>query len=235
MNEPILTIIIPIHNESDFMGPALDDLRQQVDSVSSDYRIILVENGSTDDTHAQALEQAASDARLRVVSLEAANYGLAIRAGMEAAGRQGWLVVFDIDYYSGRFVKSVIGLAPHNDVVIGSKRAPGSEDLRPPIRRLATRVFNLLLRVLVGSNLTDTHGMKAIRASVAQDLIPVVQSTEDLFDTELVLRAERTGYRVTEVPVVVEEVREARSSLLRRVPRTVLGVFRLRRRLKTTP
>ena len=235
MTGPSFTIIIPVHNEAGFIRPALNRICQQVDAVSTGYRIILVENGSTDATHTEAVAQAAEDSRLQVLRLPVADYGLAIRTGMETAGGQGWLVLFDIDYYSGPFVARVSEMADATDVVIGSKRAPGSQDRRPWIRRLATRVFNLLLRTVVGSGLTDTHGIKAVRASVAQELLPDVRLTEDLFDTELILRAERAGYRITEVPVVVEELREARSSLLRRVPRTVRGLATLRRELKAVP
>ena len=65
--------------------------------------------------------------------------------------------------------------------------------------------------------------MKAIRREVVVKITPDCQSTQDLFDTELVVRAERAGYRIVEVPVVVEEKRETRSSLVTRVPRTLRG------------
>ena len=232
MSKPSVTIIIPVHNESGFMRPALNRIRGQVDAVSTDYRIILVENGSTDATYAEAAAEAESDPRVEAIRLPVADYGMAIRTGLEAAGTEGWLVVFDIDYYSGQFVGQVIEMAEQHDAIIGSKRAPGSQDRRPWIRRLATRVFNFLLRTVVGSSLSDTHGIKAIRASTAHQLLPDVQSTKDLFDTELILRAERAGYRIAEVPVVVEELRETRSSLLRRVPRTLRGLAVLRRSLR---
>ena len=232
MTRPSLTIIVPVHNEAGFMGPALEEMNRRLDTVSSSYRTILVENGSTDTTYEEALAIARSDDSTDVVRLPAADYGLAIRTGMEAAGSDGWLVVFDIDYFSGGFASSVVEQAAGADVVIGSKRAAGSLDHRPWIRRLATRVFNFLLRTIVGSGLSDTHGMKAVRASVARDLMPQVRLTKDLFDTELLLRAERAGYRIVEVPVVVEEMREARSSLIRRVPRTLRGLILLRRSLR---
>jgi hypothetical protein len=75
--------------------------------------------------------------------------------------------------------------------------------------------------------------MKAFRSSLVSDIGPQVVSTEDLFDTELVVRAERAGYRIVEVPVVVEEIRAARSSLVKRAPRTIAGLFRMRRVLPT--
>jgi hypothetical protein len=93
-------------------------------------------------------------------------------------------------------------------------------------------VFNLLLTTVLGSGVSDTHGMKAFRSSVVAEILPAVGSTEDLFDTELVVRAERAGYRIAEVPVVVEEIRSAKSSLLKRVPRTVAGLWRIRKALR---
>ena len=97
------------------------------------------------------------------------------------------------------------------------------------MRRVATRVFNLMLRVILESRVSDTHGMKAFTADLVSHLTPEVASRQDLFDTELVIRAERAGYRIREVPVVVKEMRVARSSLVRRVPRTISGLFRIRR------
>jgi hypothetical protein len=99
------------------------------------------------------------------------------------------------------------------------------------MRRVATRVFNLLLRGILNSGVSDTHGMKAFKRDLVDDLNDQVVSRQDLFDTELVIRAERAGYRIAEVPVVVEEMREARSSLIKRVPRTVRGLFSIRKRL----
>jgi hypothetical protein len=73
--------------------------------------------------------------------------------------------------------------------------------------------------------------MKAFRKDLVDRLTPQVVSRQDLFDTELVIRAERAGYRIREVPVVVEEMRVARSSLVKRVPRTIRGLLRIRRTL----
>ena len=94
---------------------------------------------------------------------------------------------------------------------------------------MATRVFNLLLRWILDSKVSDTHGMKAFRRSLVDELAAEVVSRQDLFDTELVIRAERQGYRIVEVPVVVEEIRTARSSLIKRVPRTIKGLLDIRR------
>ncbi len=150
-----------------------------------------------------------------------------MRAGFIEASGADWIVNFDIDYFSGSFVAGL--LESNADVVIASKRAPGSDDRRTVIRRLGTLTFNVLLRLLFGSRVSDTHGIKGFRGTVVRELVPASTRTEDLFDTELVLRAERAGFRIDEVPVVVEELREARSSFIRRIPRTLRGLLQLRR------
>jgi len=226
---PTLSIVVPVYNEADFIPQALPMLISEMEGLGMSYRIHLVENGSSDGS-AEVARVVAGEAPVTVSSLAVADYGSAMRQGfLEAEG--DWVVNFDIDYFSADFLRQVM-TTPDADLVIGSKRTPGSLDRRPPIRRLATWVFNLLLRTILGSKVSDTHGMKAFRRSLVEDLANQVVSRQDLYDTELVIRAEREGYRIVEVPVVVEEIRAARSSLVRRVPRTVLGLVRIRRTLR---
>jgi hypothetical protein len=73
--------------------------------------------------------------------------------------------------------------------------------------------------------------MKMVRRSIFLEVGPDVISTKDLFDTELVIRAERAGHRIVEIPVTVEELRTARTSFVRRIPRTFSGLLRVRRAL----
>lgn len=226
-----LTIVVPVYNEASFITEALPRLIAAADEVGAEYVIRIVENGSSDGTALKAKEVAA-DARVVVESLPEADYGAAMRHGfLNAEGE--WVVNFDIDYFSAGFLRQVLEQPDDVDLVIGSKRDPDSDDRRPLIRRLATRVFNVLLTVILGSNVSDTHGMKGFRSKLVSDVGPMVESTQDLFDTELVVRAEKAGYRIVEVPVVVEEMRAAKSSLVKRAPRTVAGLLRIRRRLRS--
>ena len=225
-----LTLVVPVYNEADFVPVALPRLVAAVEETGASYRILIVENGSTDGTAAVTREFAEGSA-VEVISLPEPDYGAAMRAGFLAA-EGDWVVNLDIDYFSADFLRRVLDQPSGVDLVIGSKRDPSSRDRRPMIRRLATLVFNLLLRTILDSGVSDTHGMKGFRRELVDDLAPKVISNRDLFDTELVVRAERAGYRIVEVPVQVEELRSARSSLLKRVPRTILGLLRIRRLLR---
>lgn len=220
-----IAIVIPIHNEAGFLAKAWDQLVPGLDGIAAEVSVFLVENGSTDGTLEVA--EGLSNPAITVISLPEPDYGAAMRAGFLAAAEADWVVNFDIDYSSIPFVVGL--LEAQADIVIASKRAAGSDDRRPPLRRAGTLAFNLILRGLFGSGVSDTHGIKAFRGNVISQLVPTTTRTQDLFDTELVLRAERAGYQIEEVPVVVEEIRDARSSYLKRIPRTVRGLVQLRR------
>lgn len=230
-----VSVVVPVHNEATYVEGALAELLVELDRVESaqpglGVTLVVAENGSTDDTAARVAAMAATHPRLSLLHLAAPDYGAAMREGFLTSDGD-WVVNFDIDYFSGEFLATAV-TRTDADVVLASKRAPGSEDRRSAFRKTATWGFNRLLRTLLDSDVSDTHGMKAIRRPVIDAVAADVASTLDLFDTELVIRAERAGFRIVEVPVTVEERRRSRSRLVRRVPRTVVGLWRIRRRLR---
>lgn len=230
---PAYSIVIPVHNEAEFVAQALGALHRECGSLAAACEVIVVENGSTDATYelvTATLSELDEPWTTQVLRLPVGDYGAALRHGFSAASGD-WVVSFDIDYFDVPFLQGLD--QSEADVVLASKRHSASADQRSGYRRFATAVFNALLRTLVGSQLTDTHGIKALRRELVTDLLPDVVNDQDLFDTELVLRAERAGAVIDEVPISVVERREARSSLLTRVPRTMWGLLQLRGALAT--
>ncbi len=223
---PTVSVVIPVHNEAAYMPAAIDRLFDELAGVDADVTVLIAENGSTDGSADVVRKLAADRPALSLLQLPDPDYGAAMRAGFLATNGD-WAVNFDIDYFSGAFLSTALS-QPEADVVLASKRAPGSDDRRSGFRRLATWGFNVLLKTMLDSQVSDTHGMKAVRRAVVDDIAPDVVSTTDLFDTELVLRAERAGYRIIEVPVVVQEERESKSQLWKRIPRTLKGLWRIR-------
>jgi glycosyltransferase involved in cell wall biosynthesis len=226
-----ITVVIPVHNEAGFLPVALPKLFAEMDTVDADIRVLVAENGSTDDTANLVRHAMTTYPNLSLLELPEPNYGAAMRAGFLHA-QTVWVVNFDIDYFSGAFLNAAIALEHDADIVLASKRAAGSDDQRGFVRRLATWTFNQILRFVLRSGVSDTHGMKMVRSTVVASVVPHVISTVDLFDTELVVRAERAGYRIAELPVEVIELRETKSSLVKRVPRTLKGVWRIRQSLR---
>lgn len=229
MTASLITIVVPVHNEAEHIPKLIPAMIAEVAAAVGPQELLIVENGSTDNSREVAESvcgQLSSDGwKAQVLALPDADYGAAMRHGF-ANSNGDWVINFDIDYYSGGFVAEAVGTGA--DIVIASKRAPGSTDQRSRFRRAATATFNLILRYLLDSKVSDTHGIKAFRKPIIERHLAQTVSNQDLFDTELILRAERAGARIVELPVVVEEHRAARS-LMRRVPRTLRGVLRLRR------
>jgi len=113
-------------------------------------------------------------------------------------------------------------------IVVGSKLVAGADDRRSPARHFISLGFTTILRVLFDRHMDDTHGMKVLRREIVARYAPQTILTTDLFDTELIVRARRDGVVVKALPVTVEEKRKARSSIVRRIPRTIRGLLRLR-------
>jgi glycosyltransferase involved in cell wall biosynthesis len=227
---PAITVVLPAHNEADMLEDAVREVATGLRERGRPFEIVVVENGSGDDTAAIANRLAGEFPELRALSLPEPDYGRALRAGLLAAA--GDVVVnFDVDFCDLGFLDRAVPLveAPGGPaVVVGSKRTAGSDDTRAWQRRLITGVFSSLLRYGFGLTVSDTHGVKAMRREAVAPLARYCRFGQDLFDTELILRAERSGLRSAEVPVEVIEKRPARSSIRARIPRTVKGLVALR-------
>ena len=220
---------MPAHNEEGYLEPAVKAVLSGLHARQADFEVIVAENGSVDATAAEAERLAEAFDSVRVLRLGFADYGRALREGFLRS--RGEIVVnFDVDLVDLGFLDRAVALMTAEDVaiVVGSKRSPGSEDRRSAGRRLVTACFSAVLRLGFGLGISDTHGLKALRRSSVADLVDACQFGNDIFDTELVLRAERAGLRVEEIPVVVTDMRPPRTAIARRIPRTLAGLVRLR-------
>ena len=227
----VLSVIMPAHNEESYLDFAVREVHAGLRGRGHEFEILVVENGSTDETLAIAERLADATPELRVLSRPVADYGAALRVGMLAA-RGELLVTFDVDYYDLAFADDALALltrtASAPAIVVGSKRAPGARDERPWLRRLVTTVFSALLRLVFSLSVSDTHGMKAMRRTEVAPIVERCRFRTDLFDTELVIRSERSGLTVAELPVTAHERRPSRTPIWRRVPRTLVGMVVLR-------
>ena len=190
--------------------------------------MIFAENGSRDGTLALLGKLHEAHPEIRYLSCGEPNYGLALKKGILMA--EGSLVICDeIDLCDSGFHRAAIDVlrSGRAEMVIGSKLAKGAKDDRPFLRHFATIIINLLLRILLGFRGTDTHGLKAFRR---ENLLPVVAACrvdKDLFASEFVIRAERMGRTVTEIPVTIQEMRKPSINLFRRVPNVLKNLLRL--------
>ncbi len=223
----MISIVIPVYNEARIVREAAVELCRKLDDLRWEYELVLSENGSTDGTP-EVLEQlAARIPRLRWLHEPEPNYGRALKRGILEA--RGEVVICDeIDLCDVRFYQRALPLLEAGaDLVVGSKAMKGANDARPLVRRLATRVITLLLRAITGFRGTDTHGLKAFKRERLVDVARACVVDRDLFASELVIRAQRMGRDVREIPITLQERRPPSTALLQRVPRVLKGLLKL--------
>lgn len=220
----LVSIVIPVYNEEKILESSVKNLKETLSEFSDDFdfELILAENGSKDDTLKKGEELAASDPFVSIFHHPVPDYGLALQAGIRRA--KGTIVVCDeIDLCLPEFYRDALKIFKEGgaEMVVGSKRAKGAKDQRPFGRRFATFILNMMLKVLLGLKGTDTHGVKAF---VKAPLMPVMDKClvgKDIFASEFVIRAERAGIKIAEVPVSLDEKRAPSINLIKRVPKVL--------------
>ena len=223
----MISIVIPVYNEANIVREAAAELCRKLDALRWEYELILSENGSRDGT-LQILEALPAQLpRTRWLHEDDANYGRALKIGILQA--RGEVVICDeIDLCDVEFYQRALPILEQGaDMVVGSKAMKGANDGRPLVRRLATRTITLLLRVVTGFRGTDTHGLKAFKRERLADVARACVVDRDLFASEFVIRAQRMGRDVREIPIALQEKRPPSTHLLRRVPRVLKGLFKL--------
>ena len=221
------SIVIPIYNEEEIVKESLNNILSMGQRTDIDFEIILSENGSTDNTKNILSEIATSNKNIKLIENDIPNYGEALKRGFLACENE-IIVSFDIDYYSEKFLLECLVLESEFSGIIASKRMAKSEDGRRLIRKIATGFFVIILKILFGTNLSDTHGMKGIKKESVDKYIQGVVSTQDLFDTELLIRIEKGGQKFKEVPAKINEIRPSVSLIYKRIPRTIKSLLNLR-------
>jgi glycosyltransferase involved in cell wall biosynthesis len=231
------TIVIPAHNEASNIEAQVTQFIENLPSEISKIlkEIIIVENGSTDGTIdvCRRLEQRFPNV-VRIVTIPRGSYGEAIKLGMlESSGTH--LSILECDFLDSAFVVKSIGAFRANkaELIVGSKRHRESIDRRPFKRRVLTAMYNFIfLRLFIGYPGTDTHGLKSLDVRCAKKLCETALTTDEIFQTEIVLLAWRLGMTIEEIPIRISEMRSAPVSVLRRLPKVLNTVSELKRSLK---
>ena len=203
-----LSVIIPAYNEARRILPYLQAITAYLDRRGFSYEILVVDDGSQDDT-AMLVERAGTQySHVRLIRFSRnSGKGTAVRAGMQAA--QGELQLFaDADGATPIQELERLEAAMHTgaDLAIGS-RTLASRDSRYRVqarlhRTLLGNLFNRIVQRLGIPGINDTQcGFKLFRKSVAQDLFSVARIDGYGFDLELLYIAQRRGYRIAEVPI----------------------------------
>ena len=231
MPSPFLSIIIPAYNEESRLPQTLEQVFTFLEGENYPAEVIVVENGSKDQTLSLAQELSEKYIMLRVLHNEEAGKGLAVQRGMlEADGE--YRIFCDADLSMP--IEEIRRFIPPNlekDIVIASREVKGAIRYdEPNYRHFTGRIFNLLIRLLALPKLHDTQcGFKGFRAEVAEDLFQYQSIDGWAFDVEILFIAKMRGYEIVELPIPWHYNDESKISVLRDSFRMFMDLIKIRK------
>ncbi len=229
-------VVVPVYNEERALPrtiPALRDFLLQP-AFPHSWRIVIADNASVDGTPevGQHLAKEYGD-QVEYVRIEAKGRGRALKrtwlaSPMEIVSYMDADLSTDLEAFP-----ALIGAIAEEecDVAIGSRLAPGSQVKRSLKRQVLSRGYNLLIKAMFLTRFSDAQcGFKAVSRRAAQRVLPLIEDNKWFFDTELLILAEKLGYRVKDVPVSWLEDPDTRVKIGSTVAEDLRGLLRLRLR-----
>ena len=225
-----LSVIIPAHNEANRLPDTLEQVLRFLDAQPFTSEVIVVENGSSDNTLAIAQKFAEQHKRVRVLQSERGK-GAAVKQGMlEAKGEYRFMCDADLSMPVEEIAKFIPPVLEDFDIAIASREAKGAVRYNEPAyRHLGGRGINFLIQVLILPGLNDTQcGFKCFRANVAEDLFNLQTLPGWSFDIEVLFVARKYKYRVQEIPIHWYHDAETKVRALPDAIRMFQDIFRIR-------
>jgi dolichyl-phosphate beta-glucosyltransferase len=201
---PYLSIVIPALNEEQRLPASLAKIDAFLKTQPYTAEVVIVENGSTDNTVAVVERFMADHPYVRLFAGEPRGKGRAVRRGMLAArGAYRFLCDADLSMPIEEVSKFFPPAENGYDVVIGSREAKGAVRYNEPYHRhLMGRINNLIIKMFAVRGFEDTQcGFKLVSAAAAEDLFGVSVINGIGFDVEILFVAQRRGYKIAEIPI----------------------------------
>jgi glycosyltransferase involved in cell wall biosynthesis len=217
MGPPALSVVVPAFNESARISRTINDIREELDRLGGDAELIVVDDGSVDETTSIVADVARSDPRVKLVRAAHAGKGATVRRGMlEARGTWRFLADADLSMSISELQRFLDAAARGGDVIVGSREAPGARRIgEPGSRHVIGRAFNWTVKLLVLRGIDDTQcGFKLFSARAAELLFPLQQLDGFGFDVEILFLARRAGLVIREIPITWVYGRESKVNVL---------------------
>ncbi len=226
-------VVIPVYNEEKDLEQSVTTLRQfLLGHVSYDWRIVVADNASTDRTLEIAKRLAQRyPGQVGYVHLDQKGRGRALRKAWTESDAD-IVSYMDVDLSTDLsafppLIDSLIG--SEHDVAIGSRLKKGAQVARGLKREFISRTYNLIIRVMFWHHFSDAQcGFKAVTRRAVRDIVPLIKDQAWFFDSELLLLAERMGYRIAEVPVKWADDPDSRVKIASTAWEDIKGLFRVR-------
>ena len=204
MTPPEVTAIIPVYNDRPALEKALSCSVETLSGFTSSFEIIVAEDGSTDGSAGFVQEYQQREPRIHLLHSDARQgRGRALnRAIREAKGPI--VCYYDVDLATDmQHLPTLIGAIREGcDIATGSRLLPDSDIVRTGGREIASRSYNFLVRLFLGSRIYDHQcGFKAFNRGRILEILPFIRDGHWFWDTEILVRAQKNGYRVREFAV----------------------------------
>jgi len=234
--EQRLDIVIPVLNEAHVLRRSVETvLPFLAENFDLDYRLVIVDNGSSDGTLEAAQELSLEHERVYTLHLKQRGRGRALRYAWTHS-QADCACYMDVDLSTDLAeLPPLVGavLDEGYDIAIGSRLQPESKVRRSLKRTVISRGYNLFLRAALSTRLSDAQcGFKAVNQRVIREIVPLVRDESWFFDTEMLALAERRGLRIKDLPVAWAEDDDSRVKIIRTAWDDIQGVLRLRRQFR---
>lgn len=232
---PKVDVVVPVYNEENALPRSIPELRAFLrgDAFPYEWRIVIADNASVDETPAvsrKLTEEYPGEVACVRIERKGRGYALKKTWGESTADIMSYM---DVDLSTGleAFPPLIKAIAEDGyGVATGSRLARKAQIERSLKRTVLSRGYNLIIKAMVQTRFTDAQcGFKAISQEVAQRVLPLVQDNNWFFDTELLVIAEKMGYRIKDIPVRWVEDPDTRVKIGATVSEDLRGLWRIRR------
>jgi glycosyltransferase involved in cell wall biosynthesis len=235
---PRVDLVIPVLNEAHVLAQSVNAIRAFLNDRRWDWRVVIVDNGSTDGTDRVARQLVAAHAEVQFHQLPQRGRGRALRHAWTRSDA-------DIVAYTDVDLSTELQALPplvegiwsgKYDLGTGSRLLPDSRTTRSFKREFISRCYNLFIKAVLWTSFSDAQcGFKVLSRRVVDEIVPLVEDQAWFFDTELLVLSEKRGYRIMDLPVRWIEDQDSRVKIVSTAWEDIKGVFRVRWKLWRTP
>jgi len=229
-------VVVPVYNEEEALPRSIPVLREFLagEAFPYEWRIVIADNASVDGTPEASRRLAEQfPGEVVYVRIEEKGRGRALKRTWSDSPMEV-VSYMDVDLSTGleAFPLLISAIAEEGyALAVGSRLLPQSQVKRSLGRRALTLSYKLIIKAMLWTRFSDAQcGFKAARADVARLLIPLIEDNNWFFDTEMLILAEKAGYRVKDVPVAWVEDFDTRVNVPKTISEDLLGLARMRLR-----
>lgn len=234
MKKKLLDIVLPVMNESGYLAENVSKLLAFLKNFPYDYKIIIVESNSRDDTFKVAQRLAKLNKRIKAIHLDIPGRDFALKYAWEKSNAE-ILSYMDADLSSDlrSFPELVASIDEGYDIAVGSRLKSGAKSERSAIRTFLSNFYNkIIIPLALPTGVEDSQcGFKAISRNVSKNIIPKLGNNNGFLDSEMLAVAYSKGYKIKEIPVAWKETRDSNMSVWKNIPNFIKNITKTRTKI----